>query len=63
MNQKFNFFKLGEREIETVKGGLRLCGCGCAYVNCGGSSTQDNENANFNGGEDGLISPHFEPQC
>jgi natural product precursor len=37
----------------------RLCGCSCAYESKGGSSTDDNKNANYNGGAKGLVSPGF----
>jgi hypothetical protein len=64
MNNDFNLFKLSKRETRETKGGVPTCGCGCAYANCGGSSSNDNSVANFLGGEGkGLISPHFEPQC
>ena len=64
MKKRFNFFKLSEKETKEIIGGVPVCGCGCAYANCGGSSTTDNFNANYDGGGgEGLISPHFEPQC
>jgi natural product precursor len=40
-----------EREMNRVKGGCldTCCGCGCAYAGNGGSSVQDNKNANAAG--------------
>ena len=61
MKSKVDLFKLTEKETQETKAGIwGSCRCGCAYVNCGGSSTLDNYDANFEGG---LISPHFTPQC
>lgn len=38
---------LTQRQLQTLKGGKGLyCRCACAYVNQGGSSTQDNGFAN-----------------
>ena len=64
MNKKFDLYKISKRESKETIAGDPVCGCGCAYANCGGSSTSDNFNANYEGGNGrGLISPHFEPQC
>jgi hypothetical protein len=64
MDKSFSLFKLSERETSEATGGETVCGCGCAYANCGGSSTSDNFSANYaGGGGKGLISPHYEPQC
>ena len=51
MNQKFNFFKMSQKELKkTVAGAFDYCVCTCAYANCGGSSTSDNYSANNAGG-------------
>lgn len=60
MKEKFDFFKLSERETKKVTGGAMFCPCSCAYANCGGSSFSDNSGAN---NEEGLISIHWTPQC
>ena len=44
---------LAQRQLQTLKGGMDLrCQCACAYVNHGGSSTQDNGLANRDSGKD-----------
>ena len=50
---------LRAKEAAAIFGGQaeRTCGCACYYQNAGGSSTNDNAQANFNGGPGGLISP------
>ena len=58
MKQKLKLFKMKDKDLQQVKGGY--CGCGCAYVNCGGSSSAVNASTNAVGG---LISPDWEPQC
>jgi hypothetical protein len=41
-----------------LKGGAdRYCCCACAYANSGGSSTVDNRDANYDGGDGGMQSP------
>jgi len=45
--------QLNKREMNTILGG-GTCGCGCAYADNGGSSTNDNGSANAAGG---LVSP------
>ena len=47
---------MDSKEMLSVNGG-RNCGCACWYRNVGGSSTNDNMNANYAGGADGLFSP------
>lgn len=47
--------QLDARAMNAVKGG-KTCGCACAYVNTGGSSSSQNEDANF---EKGLWSPEI----
>ena len=63
--------RLAEKEMLNVTGGqggwrydigpngtyTRYCTCGCAYENNGGSSTEDNKNANYSGGTSGLRTP------
>ena len=65
--------RLAEKEMLNVTGGqggwrydigpngtyTRYCTCGCAYENNGGSSTEDNNNANYSGGTSGLRTPGF----
>ncbi len=50
MSKKLKLTKLSRKEVEKVKGGgvdvYGPCGCGCAYADCGGSSTTDNAYAN-----------------
>jgi len=61
MKQRFNFFKLSEKETKKVTGGAMFCPCSCAYANCpGGSSYTDNQAANH---IDGKISVEWMPQC
>ncbi len=66
LNQMANE-KLLDQEMKLVNGGTvcgryatdgsgRGCSCGCYYADRGGSSTDDNCNANFNGGAHGLDS-------
>jgi hypothetical protein len=57
MKKHFNLLTLSEREQKSVKGGF--CACGCAWANCGGSSTGGNFGANYT---DNKKSPDFEPQ-
>ena len=38
---------LSQIEMNAVKGGDKSCGCACAYAGSGGSSVDDNCNANF----------------
>jgi hypothetical protein len=45
MNKRFSLMTLSETQQKTVKGGM--CGCVCAWANCGGSSTKNNGHANF----------------
>ena len=42
---------LAQRQLQTLKGGDIRCQCACAYVNHGGSSTQDNGLANRDSGK------------
>ena len=55
MRSKLNLTKLTENELETISGGLgrgmRVCSCACRYSDKGGSSTNGNGNANFDGGK------------
>jgi natural product precursor len=48
---KLNSKILAEKQMNNVYGGERACGCGCCYSNNGGSSSNDNGQANFNGGK------------
>jgi natural product precursor len=50
---------LSKVEMNQVKGGVeseRMCKCGCAYANSGGSSVNANCSANYYGGDYGLSS-------
>lgn len=40
--------QLCERQLSYITGGS--CSCACAYADNGGSSTCDNDNANYDGG-------------
>jgi hypothetical protein len=62
MNSKLNLYKLTVKETQKTKAGIiwQGCGCACAYVNCGGSSTIDNYNAN---NLQELWSDPWTPQC
>ena len=51
--------ELDEREMDAIIGGAASCGCACAYVNYGGSSTTDNSNANE---QYGYHSPGMTPE-
>lgn len=48
---------LAERQMKGLKGGgfiyRRNCTCSCAYADKGGSSTEDNTNANYKLGSHG----------
>jgi hypothetical protein len=46
IKKKMSFYKLTNKKMTAVKGGEGYCGCACAYVNCGGSSTDANYKAN-----------------
>lgn len=56
--------ELREREMYMLRGGngddLNVCTCGCAYADCGGSTTEDNANANI---KDGLYSDSGTIRC
>ena len=43
--------ELEARQMNALKGG-QLCSCSCYYANSGGSSSTDNSNANYKGGND-----------
>jgi len=61
MKEKFDVFQLGRKSQQDVKAGLlSVCVCTCAYINCGGSSTADNDNAND---KSGLWSDKVDSQC
>jgi hypothetical protein len=49
---------LSKVEMNQLNGGeaQRVCGCGCAYRDNGGSSIKDNCSANYYGGSKGLNS-------
>ena len=44
IKEKMSLYQLNSKEMIVLKGGT--CGCACHYVNCGGSSTNDNSTAN-----------------
>jgi len=46
MKKNFSLYSLAEREKKEVKAGVGICLCGCAWANCGGSSTMANSEAN-----------------
>lgn len=48
---------LSAKETSAIIGG-RSCTCSCYYRYVGGSSIEDNRNANYAGGENGLESVH-----
>ena len=51
---------LTEREAGAIHGGAeqRNCYCACYYRNVGGSTIEDNANANFYFGDHGIHSKH-----
>jgi len=58
IKQRISVFQLSKKELKKIKGGF--CGCGCFYENCpGGSSSEDNSNANFDGGK--ISKPPVDP--
>jgi hypothetical protein len=61
MKKKFSLYKLAEREQKEVLAGDWVCVCGCAWANCGGSSTIANAEANLNY-PGGKVSRDFTPQ-
>jgi natural product precursor len=46
---------LAEKQMNALRGG-RYCACSCLYANSGGSSINANMNANYNTGDNGIIS-------
>lgn len=38
--------ELSKKAMKSINGGFTSCGCGCAYANSGGSSSQNNGLAN-----------------
>lgn len=63
---KLNFLSdvdLQDREMNTLKGGDRVCGCGCPYENNGGSTTFYNGTANVKIGDEGGTSTVGNKQC
>lgn len=56
--------ELKEREMYMLRGGNtedpNVCACGCAYADCGGSTTVDNASANM---KYGLSSDSGNIQC
>ncbi len=49
IKKKMSLCKLDEKQMKVAKGGAE-CNCGCAYVNCGGSSSWTNGWVNGAGG-------------
>ncbi len=45
INEKMSLYKVADKKMGKTKGGIN-CGCACQYVNCGGSSIDDNYDAN-----------------
>jgi hypothetical protein len=41
VKKNFSFYTLAEREQKAVKSGQCVCLCGCAWANCGGSSSME----------------------
>jgi len=54
IKKKMGFSKLSGQQLKDATGGALHCSCGCAYVDCGGSSSWDNGVANMEGG---LVTP------
>lgn len=58
---KFKRFKLNaisaeglkQKEMNAIVGGTRICYCSCYWADKGGSSSVDNQNANFALGDEG----------
>jgi hypothetical protein len=48
IKEKMGFYKLSEKKMEDLRGlgEPGHCGCACHYVNCGGSSSNNNASAN-----------------
>lgn len=49
--------RISEESASQILGGDRSCGCACWYRNQGGASIEDNRDANYLGGPNGLKSP------
>ncbi|HAL64615.1 MAG: Uncharacterized protein XD81_1479 [Bacteroidetes bacterium 38_7] len=47
---KLSVNQLSKKQMSSVTGGERVCGCGCCYAGNGGSSTNSNGHANLDGG-------------
>jgi hypothetical protein len=57
MTKKINLLELNKVELRKLNAGCiyyENCACACAWINYGGSSPDDNSNANHEGG---LVSP------
>ncbi len=50
MKEKINLFSLSPEKMAVTKGGLNGCTCACHYASCGGSSTNNNGDANNSSG-------------
>lgn len=48
---------ISRESASQVLGGGRSCSCACWYRNQGGASIEDNRDANYLGGSNGLRSP------
>ncbi len=46
IKEKMSLYRMNGEEMVVLKGGAGYCGCACHYVNCGGSSSGDNFDAN-----------------
>ena len=44
---------LKQKEMNAIVGGTRICTCSCYWADKGGSSSVDNQNANFALGDKG----------
>lgn len=48
IKEKMSLYQINSKEMDGSKGGApEGCGCACHYVNCGGSSSGDNFDANL----------------
>ncbi len=56
---------LSDREMKEIRGGGRQCSCSCRWEGSGGSSTDDNCDANYGTGGSGIGSPigSGNPKC
>lgn len=63
LKEKFNLYDLNDQKLSNSKmrsilAGYRICGCACYFADSGGSIIEDNCDANYESGDDGLWSPY-----